>query len=340
MAKHLRLLVIEDSESDLRLLLAELKNRNYSPIHQRVETEADMWTALREHDWDIVIADYVLPQFSAPAALRVLQKSKLDLPCIVISGVYGEEAAVEMMKAGAHDYIVKSNLSRLAPAIEREMVAANSRQVKARAEAAMQHLAAIVEYSEEAIFSKNLEGIIVSWNPAAERIFGYRTEEIIGRSINILFPENKQDELLDIMAGVNRSELIGFKETYRKRKDGKTIPVSVCVSPIKGTDGRVIGASTIARDLTEPRQTEIERYQLIKDLTEALSQVKTLSGLLPICASCKNIRDDAGYWHQVEDYLKLYSGAELSHAICPECKEQQCYPSAVESAIQRPSLGV
>jgi two-component system cell cycle sensor histidine kinase/response regulator CckA len=224
MAKHLRLLVIEDSESDLKLLLADLKNRDYSPIHHRVETSADMWAALRDHDWDIVIADYVLPQFSAPAALRVLQKSGLDLPFIVISGVYGEEAAVDMMKAGAHDYIVKSNLSRLAPAIEREMVATRNRQAKARAEAAMHHLAAIVEHSEEAIFSKNLEGIIVSWNPAAERIFGYRTEEIVGRSINILFPENKQEELLDIMTGVGRSELIGFKETYRKRKDGKTIP--------------------------------------------------------------------------------------------------------------------
>ena len=324
MAKYLRLLVIEDSEDDFKLLLAELKSRDYSPSLHRIQTEKEMRAALLNHEWDVVIADYVLPQFSAPVALKILKESKRDIPFIVISGVYGEEAAVEMMKAGAHDYIVKSNLSRLAPALEREMSAVHSRQIKARAEAAMQHLAAIVEHSEEAIYSKNLDGIIVSWNPAAERIFGYRAEEIIGQSNAILFPENRRDELLDIMAGVGRNEILGFKETYRRRKDGKTIPVAVSISPIKGADGEVIGASAIARDLTEPMLAEYERFKLIEDLTEALSRVRTLSGLLPICASCKKIRDDSGYWHQVEDYLKLHSDAEFSHGICPECKEMYC----------------
>jgi PAS domain S-box-containing protein len=322
MAELLRVLVVEDAESDLKMLLDELKRRDYSPAHIRVQTAAKMRAALRDHVWDIIISEYALPRFNALAALTVLQKSKLDLPFIVVSAAHGEEAAVDMMKAGASDFIIKNNLSRLAPAIEREMEAARNRHVKARAEAAMLHWAAVVENNEDAIYSKNLEGIIVSWNPAAERIFGYCANEIIGQSISLLFPKNKQDEFSDIMAGLGRSELIGFKKTYRQRKDGKNIPVSVSISPIKGTDGRVIGASTIAHDLTEPIQAEAERYKLIEDLTAALSHVKTLSGLLPICASCKNIRDDDGYWHQIEDYLKQHSDAKFSHAICPACQEK------------------
>jgi len=230
--------------------------------------------------------------------------------------------AVQVMKAGADDFILKSNFSRLAPAIEREMAAAQLRREKAEAEAAMRHLAAIVESSEDAIYSKNLDSVIVSWNRAAERIFGYRAEEIIGHSIVKLFPLNLRDELLDIMSAVRRSELIGFKDTYRKRKDGVVIPMSVAISPIKGADGSVIGASTIARDITAKKQAEEERLTLIEDLTKALDRVKTLSGLLPICASCKSIRNDGGYWQKVEAYICQHTDVRFTHSICPECSQK------------------
>lgn len=331
MPGHIRVLVVEDSENDTLLLLSELKDRNYSPVYRRVETPHAMRQALAEHEWDVVISDYVLPQFSAPESLKVLQESKLDIPFIVVSGIYGEAAAVEMMKTGADDYIVKSNLSRLAPAIEREMDAARSRQIKAKAEAAMHHLAAIVESSDEAIYSKNLDSIIISWNPAAERIFGYCAEEIIGHSIARLFPVKQRDELLDIMAGIRRSEMVGFKETYRKRKDGRVIPVSVTVSPIKDNAGRVIGASTIARDITEKKQTDNERHKLIEELTLALRRVKALSGLLPICTACKSIRDDSGYWQPAEIYIRQHADVTFSQTLCPEC-EMEHFP---ESSIRR-----
>jgi PAS domain S-box-containing protein len=211
------------------------------------------------------------------------------------------------------------------------MDAARSRQIKAKAEAAMHHLAAIVESSDEAIYSKNLDSIIISWNPAAERIFGYRAEEIIGHSIARLFPVNQRDELLDIMAGIRRSEMVGFKETYRKRKDGRIIPVSVTISPIKGNDGRVIGASTIARDITEKKQTDNERHKLIEELTRALQHVKALSGLLPICTCCKSIRDDGGYWQAAETYIRQHADVTFSQTLCPEC-EMKHFP---ESSIRR-----
>ena len=220
MPKPLHILLVEDSEVDAELLLAELRLKDFKPISRRVQSAPELSAALEQHEWDVIISDYYLPQFSGPEALRLVQDAKVDVPFIMISGVCGEEVAVQVMKMGAHDFILKGHFSRLAPAIEREIEAARQRREQAKAETAMRHLAAIVESSEDAIYSKNPDSIIVSWNGAAERIFGYRAEEIIGHSIAMLFPLDQRDELLDIMAAVRRSELIGFKDTFRKRKDG------------------------------------------------------------------------------------------------------------------------
>jgi len=322
MSKPLHILLVEDSEVDAELLLAELRMKGFKPIYRRVQSSFELQSALEQHEWDVVISDYYLPQFSGPEALRVVRESKIDVPFIMISGVCGEEVAVQVMKAGADDFVLKSNFSRLGPAIEREMDAALLRREKIKADAAMRHLAAIVESSEDAIYSKNMDSVIVSWNRAAERIFGYRAEEIIGHSIVKLFPLDQRDELLDIMSAVRRSELVGFKDTYRKRKDGVVIPVSVAISPIKGADGSVVGASTIARDITAKKQAEEERLSLIEDLTKALERVKTLSGLLPICASCKSIRNDGGYWQKVEAYICQHTDVRFTHSICPECSQK------------------
>ena len=171
MIRLLHVLFIEDSENDLRLLLEELHQRGYEAVYERVQTPAELTSALDRHPWDVVLSDYVLPQFSGPAALKLLREKGPDVPFIVISGTCGEEAAVEMMKAGANDYIVKNNLSRLVPAIERELEVAQTRRARTRAEDTVQFLAAIVESSEDAIYGQDLNGVIISWNKAAERIF-------------------------------------------------------------------------------------------------------------------------------------------------------------------------
>lgn len=139
MNKPLRVLIIEDSEKDAILLLRELKRGGYAPVHERVDTEAGMRTALENSEWDIIICDFVMPQFDGLAALRLLQGMGLDLPFIVVSGKIGEDTAVAVMKAGASDYIMKDNLRRLVPAIEREMQeAAMRREGRGSAEALRQ----------------------------------------------------------------------------------------------------------------------------------------------------------------------------------------------------------
>ncbi|MDW7771766.1 MAG: ATP-binding protein [Desulfobulbaceae bacterium] len=135
--RPLRLLIVEDSEDDALLLLRELKKRGYAPLSRRIETPEAMIAALREEQWDIIISDYVLPRFNGMAALEILRQSGLDLPFIIVSGKIGEEVAVAAMKAGAHDYILKGNLTRLASAVERELRDAAVRRKKRRAEEAL-----------------------------------------------------------------------------------------------------------------------------------------------------------------------------------------------------------
>ncbi|HUA37280.1 MAG TPA: PAS domain S-box protein [Candidatus Sulfopaludibacter sp.] len=326
MIRLLHVLIVEDSENDVKLLLEELRQGGYEAVYARVQNSAELTTALDRHAWDVVLSDYILPQFSGPDALKLLRERGLDVPFIVISGTYGEEAAVDMMKAGANDYIVKNNFSRLVPAIERELGVAQSRRARAHAEAAMHFLAAIVESTEDAIYGEALDGAIISWNKAAERMFGYTAEDIIGHSVSILYPIDRRDELIDIMERIKRGQRVGLYETVRLRKDGHFIPVSVTVSPVRDGPGKIVGGSAISRDITLRKSDEAERLKLIEELTESLKQVKTLSGLLPICASCKRIRDDQGYWQQVETYIAEHTHADFTHGICPDCLEKSKDP--------------
>jgi two-component system cell cycle sensor histidine kinase/response regulator CckA len=134
MAIPVRVLIVEDSEVDAELLLRELDLAGYAVTYERVQTAATMEAALRRGCWDLVISDYSMPTFSAPAALAVLQASGLDLPFIIVSGTIGEEVAVTALKAGANDFMVKGRLVRLAPAIERELREVAGRRERAQLE--------------------------------------------------------------------------------------------------------------------------------------------------------------------------------------------------------------
>ena len=133
-SKPLRILIVEDSEIDTELLLRELRRGNYQPTHERVETAAAMTAALEQKTWDLVVADFSMPQFNALAALEVAKVKGPDLPFIIVSGTIGEELAVAAMKNGAKDYIMKGNLARLVPAVERELLEAAVRREQKRAE--------------------------------------------------------------------------------------------------------------------------------------------------------------------------------------------------------------
>ncbi len=131
-----------------------------------------------------------------------------------------------------------------------------------RSDAFRSRLIAIIESSEDAIISKSLDGIIVSWNRGAEKLFGYSATEVVGKSILLLFPAERVDEEQDIRARINRGMIIKNLDTVRVTKDGRRINVSVTISPLRDSDGNIIGASKIVRDITELRQSEERIYQL------------------------------------------------------------------------------
>ena len=145
MAIFLRALIVEDSEYDTQAILRELRRGGYEVEHERVETRPAMEQALSRRVWDLILCDYTLPRFNAGEALKTLQQSSLDLPFIIISGTIEEENAVDMLKAGAHDFIVKSRMARLLPAIARELKEANTRRLQREAEAQRQELMARLE---------------------------------------------------------------------------------------------------------------------------------------------------------------------------------------------------
>src|SRR5258708_358813 len=140
MGVPLRVLVVEDSEDDALLMLKELQRAGFDVVHERVDTAVALGTAISAREWDLVLADYSMPRFSGTAALQQLQKANLDLPFIFVSGSIGEETAVEAMKMGAHDYVMKGNLHRLVPAIQRELREAETRRERRRAEKEVREL--------------------------------------------------------------------------------------------------------------------------------------------------------------------------------------------------------
>lgn len=136
--KLLRILVIEDSDNDAHLLLRDIKRMGYQVESERVETTEQVRSALKTKSWDIVLCDYSLPHLDAPTALEILKSSNIDLPFIIVSGTIGEETAVNALKAGAHDFIIKGKFARLGPAIERELREAETRRERRRAVEALQ----------------------------------------------------------------------------------------------------------------------------------------------------------------------------------------------------------
>jgi len=141
MSETLNVLIVEDSEADAVLVLSELRRGGFNPIWQRVQTAPELVAALNSASWDVMISDYRLPGFNAPAALEIAKQSQKDIPFILVSGTIGEVLAVEMMKAGAHDYVMKDNLNRLPEAVRRELRDAQVRAERKQAQKLLQTLA-------------------------------------------------------------------------------------------------------------------------------------------------------------------------------------------------------
>ena len=271
--RQLRVLMIEDSEEDALLLLRELRRGGYEPEFERVETAETMRPALLEKQWDILISDYMLPNFNGLAALDLFRESGLDLPFIIVSGNIGEDIAVGAMKAGAHDYILKDNLARLVPAVEREIREAAVRRERRLAEGRLreseERYKSLFDHSIDGILLASPDGSVLAANPGACRILG-RTE---GELLKV-----RRETLVDIADPRTRAYYEERDRTGRAhgeitciRKDGSKFPCELSSALFMDKDGNT-RISIIMRDITDRKETEKKIFRLNR-LYSVLSKV-------------------------------------------------------------------
>jgi two-component system, cell cycle sensor histidine kinase and response regulator CckA len=252
MNKGLKVLVVEDSEADAELLLHELSKAGYKPTARRVDSAAAMESALRQDDWDLIISDYVLPQFSGLEALKILQKRNLDIPFLVVSGKIGEEVAVEALKAGADDYLLKDRLARLPSAIERELQEADQRRKQREADEALreseERYRRLVESSPEATCIC-AAGHFVYVNPACVKLFGAKSPiDLIGKP----FVDQVDPNYRDLVGEYLRQAAAGsdgpLLEHRVQRFDNSTVIVEMVARSI--SYHREQAVQIICRDIT------------------------------------------------------------------------------------------
>ncbi len=292
MTTPLRVLMVEDSENDAELVLRELRRGGFDVTALRVESRAGMVEALDTREWDVVVSDYSLPSFDAPSAYKVLRARELDLPFIIVSGTVGEDIAVEAMKLGVHDYLLKGRLTRLAPAIEREVRDAATRRSRRETERALQaselRLRRLAESGVVGIAVAEESGLVVEANDAFLGTVGYSRDDL--ESGLVRWTTLTEGGALEAAA----DEQLRAKGAARpwereyERKDGSRVPVLVAVASLDAT--RTI---SLCLDLTERKRLEeqLRRAQKMEaigslaggvahDFNNLLSVILSYAGLL------------------------------------------------------------
>src|SRR5918998_1428851 len=293
---RLRVLIVEDSEDDALLLLRELRLGGYEPASaERVDTpEAMRWALAEGEPWDVVLSDWRMPRFSATEALAMLRATNSEAPFVIVSGKVGEEAAVEAMRSGAHDYVMKGNLARLCATVERGLQEAETRRERRRAEEERDRL---FEFSLDLLGVAGLDGYFKRVNPAFEETLGYPSGELLARPlIDFVHPEDRaatKSELESLGKGVRTA----YFENRYLREDGSEVWLEWKATPIL-EEGLIYAT---ARDVTERKRAE-----------EELRCRESILRAVAFAAEC--FLKKAGYWEEsIEEALeRLGQAADAS----------------------------
>jgi PAS domain S-box-containing protein len=326
----IRILYMEDDLGLARLLQKSLQRKGY--VVDIAGNGEEGLTMLEAAPYDILLVDHRMPIRGGLDVIRTLAAREALPPTIMITGHGNENLAVEAMKLGAADYIVKDvnmgYLDLLPTVIEqvlhKQQLVRDKRQMLETTQESEERYRRLVELSPDGI-GLHVEGKLVFINSAGARMLGAASaEELLGKPVlDVVHPDYRQIavEKLRRLAGQGDKDDRGqWSEEKFIRLDGTEFDVEVAA--FLSTYREKPAVQVIFRDITGRKQAEEEREKLILELQDALAKVKTLSGLLPICASCKKIRDDKGYWNQIEVYIRDHSEAEFSHGLCPDCAKK------------------
>lgn len=312
--KTLRVLNVEDSERDTALLTRYLTRAGYDLTFQRVETAAAMKDALETNDWDVILCDYSMPHFNALSALKLLHEMERDIPLIIISGTVGEEVAVEAMRAGAHDYLMKDNLVRLTPTIERELHEAENRRARRLAEEALKaserELRTLFDAMTDVILVLDCDGRFLKIASADPDSLFKPAKELLGHTLHEIFPKENADFFLKhIRRAASQGRM--HRVEYSLQIGERNVWFDGSVSPF--TKDSVLW---IARDISERKRTEQalrqseERY---RDLVENARDIIYTHDLQGNYTSTNKASEEITGYTQAES-LKL----NLAQTVAPE----------------------
>ena len=264
----LKVLCVDDCEDDVILIVEALKAGGFVPEYERVCTRPDLDTALDARTWDLVVSDYSMPQLNGLQVLDRVRERRPELPFVLVSGAVGQETAVAAMKSGAGDYIMKDDLTRLVPAVRRELAEAGGRRARRLAESNLRAsetlLNSIVNTAADGIIVIDESGMLEFVNAAIERMFGWKPLEVIGRNFDsLLMPRSNAggDRLATVIDGNTRGLSVGVgREVRAQRKDGSVFPMELTLGEMR-IDGRIKYAC-IMRDVTERKCAEERIHQL------------------------------------------------------------------------------
>jgi len=260
MGQSLKVLLIEDSEDDAQLVLLELRRGGFEPEYFRVETADEFREALTKDQWDMVLSDHNLPQFNAPSALAIFNEIGIDIPFIIMSGAVRAADVVDLLKAGAHDFLEKNDLARLVPAIERELREVKVRQKQREAEETLRKLSSAVEQSPSTVIITDDKGLIEYVNPKFEKATGYTAKEVKNQLPDILGSNYLTQEQSDALWKTVRDGKEWRGEFFSQRKSGEMFWEFALVSPIKNPEGETANYLITSEDITFIKEAEEKIY--------------------------------------------------------------------------------
>jgi len=359
--KQMKILIIDDSPESIELVEQILKKEGFENIQTALSAD-QAFEIVNHFPLDLVLLDIVMPEMNGFEFCKLFKAhtETMNIPVIMMSGSFrdSDDALQQAFKAGAVDFITKPirhlemlarvksvlNLKWANDSVRQELAKQNL--LNERLQNALRFIDSIIETSLCGIVFTDSKGCITRVNSAYLQMLGYDDEEeMLGKFIVELTPREpgsyetvagEKIEITDVFFDKTKKMVETlFKEgrvpefkSFLMRKDGKLLHSLENEVLIYNDKKELLAAVSVTQDISMNKQKEKEKESLITELQGSLKKVKLLSGLLPICSSCKKIRDDKGYWNQIDSYVREHSEAEFSHSICPDCAKK-LYPEYI-----------